>query len=197
MIFKKITVDLILLLCNVLVMVLIAVIAVIGTFFWLDSYTNHGEAIQVPDVRGMQLNSAADALKAQNLGYAVLEYRYKKGAADGEVLEQKPDANALVKEGRRIYLVLNTTEAPKLGLPLIIDNCSLREAEFRLKALGFVVNGVETVPGEREWVYGVRYKGQELKNGDALPRGSRVVLVIGSGDQVAVEDTARIDTDFF
>ena len=77
-------------------------------------------------------------------------------------------ADALVKEGRKIYLVLNTTEAPKQGIPPVIDNCSLREAQFRLKAAGFQVQKVDIIPGEREWVYGVRYDGIELENGAAI-----------------------------
>ena len=181
---------------SILAMILIVIVAIFGTFSWLDSYTMHGEAIVVPNVCRMQFEEAVDALKEKNLGYAILEYKHKPGVGDGVVLEQRPEADALVKDGRKIYLVLNTKEAPKLGLPQIIDNCSLREAEFRLKALGFVVEGVKTIPGEREWVYGIQYKGQDLDNGAAIPRGSKVTLVIGSGVQV-VEDTVRIDADFF
>lgn len=181
---------------SILVMIVIVIVAVFGTFSWLDSYTMHGEAIVVPNVCRMQFEDAVDVLKENSLGYAILEYKHKPGAKDGVVLEQRPDADALVKDGRKIYLVLNTVEAPKLGLPQIIDNCSLREAEFRLKAVGFVVEGVKIVPGEREWVYGVQYKGQDLDNGAAIPRGSKVTLVIGSGVQ-AVEDTVRFDAEFF
>ncbi len=181
---------------SILVMILIAILAVFGTFSWLDSYTMHGEANLVPNVCKMQFEDAVDVLKEKNLGYAIMEYKHKPGFGDGVVLEQRPNADALVKDGRKVYLVLNTVEAPKLGLPQIIDNCSLREAEFRLKALGFVVEDVEIIPGEREWVYGVKYKGQDLDNGAAIPRGSKVTLVIGSGVQT-VEDTVRFDAEFF
>ena len=92
--------------------------------------------------------------------------------------------------------MLNTTEAPKQGIPPVIDNCSLREAQFRLKAAGFQVQKVDIIPGEREWVYGVRYDGIELENGAAIPRGSKVTLVIGSGELVE-SDTVRVDADFF
>lgn len=184
------------LLFNILAMILVFVVAVVLTFNWLDSYTNHNEAYKVPDVCGMSLADAATALKGQKMNYAVQEYKYRAGAKEGEVLEQRPEADALVKEGRKIYLVLNTTEAPKSGIPPIIDNCSLREAEFRLKAAGFVVKDIEYISGEREWVYGVSYDGIELKNGAAIPRGSKVTLVVGSGN-TAEEDTVMFDADFF
>ena len=183
-------------LLNLLAMFVITVVVLLVTFNWLDSYTHHNVAYKVPDVKGMQLSEAIDVLEGQKLSYAVQEYKYKKGAADGEVLEQRPLADALVKEGRKIYLVLNTTEAPKQGIPPVIDNCSLREAQFRLKAAGFQVQKVDIIPGEREWVYCVRYDGIELENGAAIPRGSKVTLVIGSGELLE-SDTVRVDADFF
>lgn len=183
-------------LLNLLVMAIVFVLLAVLVFRWLDSYTNHGEAYKVPDVRGMQLDEAIDELSASKLDYAVQEYKYKAGASQGEVLEQAPAADALVKEGRKIFLVLNTTEAPKSGIPPIIDNCSLREAQFRLKAAGFVVEDVEFIPGEREWVYGVTYDGIELKNGAAIPRGSKVTLIVGTGN-VVEDDTVAFDPDFF
>ncbi len=184
------------LLLNLLAMAVVAVLAAFFTFRWLDSYTNHNEAYMVPDVRGMQLDEAITVLAKQNLGYAVQEYKYKAGAKMGEVLEQSPKTGALVKEDRKIYLVLNTTEAPKFGIPPVIDNCSLREAQFRLKAAGFVVKEIEFIPGEREWVYGVTYDGIELKNGAAIPRGSKVTLVVGNGNMTD-EDTVMFDANFF
>ena len=181
---------------NLLAMLVITVVILVVTFSWLDSYTHHNEAYKVPDVKGMQLSEAIEELRNQKLDYAVQEYKYKVGAENGEVLEQMPLPDALVKEGRKIYLVLNTTEAPKQGVPPVIDNCSLREAQFRLKAAGFIVEKVDVIEGEREWVYGVRYEGIELENGAAIPRGSKLTLVVGSGDLVE-SDTVRVDAEFF
>lgn len=181
---------------NLLVMAVVAVVLVFVTLNWLDSYTNHNVAYEVPDVCGMHVDDAAKVLKDSKLGYAVVEYKYKDGAEKDEVLEQRPLANAKVKEGREITLVLNTTEKPRQGIPPVIDNSSLREAEFRLKAAGFIVEAVDTIKGEREWVYELLYKGRKLDNGAAIPRGSKVTLVVGSGDEIST-DTVRLDPDFF
>ena len=181
---------------NLLVMAVIAFAVPYATLRWLDSYTNHNIAYEVPDVRGMQLEEAVAALKESKLDYSVTEYKYKDGAEKDEVLEQRPLANAKVKEGRKIALVLNTTEKPRQGIPPVIDNSSLREAEFRLKAAGFIVEAVDTIKGEREWVYELRYKGRKLENGTAIPRGSKVTLVIGSGDDISA-DTVRLGPNFF
>ena len=181
---------------NLLAMALVAVLVPYVTLCWLDSYTNHNVAYKVPDVCGLHVDEAADVLKDSRLGYSVVEYKYKDGAVADEVLEQRPLAGAKVKEGRKITLVLNTTEKPRQGIPPVIDNSSLREAEFRLKAAGFVVEAVDTVKGEREWVYELRYNGRKLENGTAIPRGSKVTLVVGSGEDIS-SDTVRLDPDFF
>ena len=181
---------------NLLAMAVVAVAVPYATLCWLDSYTNHNIAYIVPDVRGHLVDEAADVLKENKLDYTVVEYKHKDGAAADEVLEQRPLAGSKVKEGRKISLVLNTTEKPRQGIPPVIDNSSLREAEFRLKAAGFVVEAVDTVKGEREWVYELRYNGRKLENGTAIPRGSKVTLVVGSGEDVS-SDTVRLDPDFF
>ena len=183
-------------LVNLLAMAVVAIVIAYATLCWLDSYTNHNVAYKVPDVCGLHIDEAADVLKATKLDYTVVEYKYKDGAVADEVLEQRPLADAKVKEGRKITLVLNTTEKPRQGIPPVIDNSSLREAEFRLKASGFVVEAVDTIEGEREWVYELRYNGRKLENGAAIPRGSKVTIVVGSGNE-ASSDTLRLDPDFF
>jgi dolichyl-phosphate-mannose--protein O-mannosyl transferase len=40
---------------NILVMIVAVVLIVFGVMKWLDVYTRHGEAVVVPDVKGMIL----------------------------------------------------------------------------------------------------------------------------------------------
>ena len=42
-----------------------------------------------------------------------------------------------MKEGRTIYLTVTTSKVPLVKLPDLIDNSSLRQAEAKLKAMGF------------------------------------------------------------
>lgn len=181
---------------NLSAMALVAFLVPYITLCWLDSYTNHNVAYKVPDVCGLHIDEAVEVLRDTRLDYTVVEYKYKDGAIADEVLEQRPLAGAKVKEGRKITLVLNTVEKPRQGIPPVIDNSSLREAEFRLKASGFVVEAVDTIEGEREWVYELRYNGRKLENGAAIPRGSKLTIVVGSGNE-ASSDTLRLDPDFF
>ena len=181
---------------NLLTMLAVVILVPTIVLVWLDAYTNHGESCVVPNICGMQLDEAKDLLRGRNLDLEVVDYKYKKGAAENEVVEQRPVAGAKVKEGRKIMLVMSSLSKPVVALPSVKDNCSLREAEARLKASGFVISGVLYQDGEKDWVYSVLCDGRELFNGENVARGSGLVLVVGNGnDPVRLESV--IDEDYF
>ena len=66
-------------------------------------------------------------------------------------------------------------------MPDIADNSSLREAEARLTAMGFKLSPCEYVDGERDWVYGVKYRGKNIFGGDRIPIDAELTLQVGSG----------------
>ena len=174
-----------------------AVVALLPYFalLWVDSYTNHDETHVVPDVCGVQLDDAVKTLGAEKLGYTIMERRYQENAAENEVIMQHPEQGSHVKEGRKIGLVINTTVKPNRSVPSVIDNRTFREAESHILAAGFVIKSVETIPGEKDWVYELRYNGKSLVNGEAIPQGSALVVVVGSGEEK--EDDAPIfETNF-
>ena len=181
---------------NLLAMVFVVVALPYLILCWLDSYTHHGEAYAVPDICGMHLDEAKEVLRNNKLDFEIVEYKYKKGAAENEVIEQRPVANSKVKEGRKIMLTMNSTVKPVVSLPSIIDNCSLREAEARLKASGFVVANVVMQDGEKDWVYEVKLDGRSLVNGDNVPHGSKLVLIIGNGEESLLKDGV-VDENYF
>ena len=61
---------------NLIAMVVVIVAAAWGTLQWLDSYTRHGEAVVVPDVKGMNLRIAENELDKQSLKSIVIDSSY-------------------------------------------------------------------------------------------------------------------------
>lgn len=188
-------------LLNVAAMIVIAVLLLLVTFRWLKSYTLHGEYITVPDLTGMYEDEAGEALAAVGLKYEVLDYKYDKMMVEGGVIEQKPKPGAYVKDGRKIYLTLNSGKVPMRAVPDVADNSSLRAAESRLQAAGFKLTKTVYVNGDLDWVYEIRYQGKEVEAGTELPEGSILTIVAGNGSPIEyieeVDSTAVIDTDFF
>lgn len=149
---------------------------------WLDSYTQHGKVVVVPNICGMQLGDAAELLRSKNLDFEIVDYKYVKGAEEDQVLEQRPLADTNVKKGRKIELTMSSSHVPTQIIPDVIDNCSLREAEARLRAAGFKLGTNVKIEGEADWVYSLMMGRDTLRNGMSIPAGSTVVLVIGSGE---------------
>ena len=98
------------------------------------------------------------------------------------MLEQTPVKGSHVKEGREIYLIINSTQTPTLTMPDIADNCSLREAEAKLKALGFKLGPNEYIEGDKDWVLGVKCRGRNVAAGERIPIDAPVSLVVGNSD---------------
>lgn len=170
-------------LINLAAMCAVAFLVCYLVFAWLDSYTLHGKVIEVPAVCGKHIDEAAQLLRAADLDFEVVDYKYKKGAREDEVVEQMPLRGAQVKKGRKIQLTLNSASEPMQPLPDIVDNCSLREAEARLRAAGFTLTEGVRVPGEADWVYSVLMGADTLKNGSKVPMGATLTLVVGSGEE--------------
>lgn len=177
---------------NIIGMIIVVVAATWGTLAWLDSYTRHGEAHIVPDVKNKNVKEAMEILSTGTMKSVVTDSNYVKGLPAGMVLEQTPAAGARVKEGRTVYLTITTTAVPLIQLPDIIDNSSIRQAEAKLKSIGFKLTEPELVPGEQDWVYGVKYRGHELKSGDKVPNEALLTLCVGDThlrDSLAMDST--------
>ena len=178
-------------------MVAVVVAIPFAVLSWLDDYTLHGKVIEVPNVCGQSLDAGEKVLADKLLGYEIVDYKYQKGAAENEILEQRPVGAAKVKKGRKIQLTLNSGKEPTIALPDVIDNCSLREAVARLRAAGFKLTEHVTIAGEKDWVYSVRMGADTLKSAAQVPLGSTLTLDIGSGDEVENADSIVVDDSWF
>lgn len=176
---------------NLIAMIVVVIGACWGTLLWLDHYTHHGEAYVVPNVKNKTLGEAQLALHNQKLEGLVIDSSYVKGLPDGMILEQNPAGGARVKEGRTIYLTITTSKVPLVKLPDLIDNSSLRQAEAKLKAMGFRLTEPEYVSGEQDWIYGIKYRGRSLMSGDKVPHEAMLTLCVGN---TAIRDSLAMDS---
>ncbi len=166
---------------NIVAMAVIAVMLFFIVFKGLDVYTRHGEGIIVPDVRGMTVKEATDILKKNKLHCVVSDSVYISDKAAGSILDYNPAAGQKVKEGRTIYLTINTMSVPLVVVPDVSDNSSYRQAQAMLIGAGFRMGPSENVVGELDWVYGVKYNGSVLRAGDKAPMGATLSLMVGDG----------------
>ena len=188
-----------LLLINLAAMAAVVVAAVLITFRWIDSYTEHNIAIKVPNITGMQEQEAIDHLAQHDLEGIASDRVFIKGVPAGEITAQRPAAEAKVKRGRKIYLTVSSGNQPMITIPDVIDNSSLREAESRLRAAGFRLTPHDTIPGDLDWVYGVRYEERELKSQERVPEGAQLTIVVGGGnkEESDIIEAPTVEDDWF
>lgn len=173
---------------------------------WLDSWTRHGETISVPALRSLAYDRAVDMLAANGLKGIVADSVYDNRTQPGTVIEQNPKAGTIVKEGREVYLTINSFSPKMVTLPSLTD-ISLRQARSILEGLE-IHNVVERrVPSDfKDLVLSVRYKGSRLQPGARVPVNASIELEVGEGmpeimltdsisegDDTAVEPTEQVD----
>lgn len=177
---------------NITAMIVVVVLAVFVVLKGLDVYTRHGEAVVVPDVKGMTVDEAAKMLRNHGLSCVVSDSSYVKNKPAGMILDLNPGAGQKVKEDRTVYLTINTLDVPLRSVPDVADNSSVRQAQAKILAAGFKLNEVQTVTGEKDWVYGVKYQGRPLTTGDKIPLGASLTLMVGNG----TSDTLEMDSAY-
>lgn len=176
---KKIFSPLVML--NCLGMILVVVLFFFGALAFIDFYTLHGEEVEVPKLTGVSEQIAYSKLKALGLKAEVRDTGYVHKAAPFEVLEQSIKPGTKIKPGRTIYLTINSNGSKRIELPDLADNCSRREAEDKLKTLGFKLGATEFIIGDPDWVYEVKVNGKTVKAGTRISVDLPITLVVGKG----------------
>ncbi len=177
---------------NLLGMVLFVVLLLFGLKWWMGYYTHHGEQIEVPDLYGMDYREATSLVEERGLQIVVNDSTYIKEMPAGCVVVQSPVKGMNVKEGRMVYVTINSLTIPRVRIPDIVDNCGYREAQARLQALEFRVMPPKLIDGEKDLVYGILMDGRNVRAGDMVARESQLTLIIGNG---AYGDDAYGDFD--
>ncbi len=182
---------------NILAMGIIVMLLSLGLKYGLDLYTHHGQTVEVPSIIHKSYIDAEDVLGQVHLEMVVSDTDYVKTLPHDCVLEQSPLPGEIVKPGRLIYVKINAPSIPKRVLPDVIDNSSLRDAQSKLTALGFQLGTPEYIPGEKEWVYGIKCQGQQLSAGQRVSVEDQLIIQVGDGRRDINEEITYIDANTY
>ncbi len=170
---------------------------VIGAYFALNSYTNHGKKITVPNIKKKNIKVAKKELMKQGLEIQVSDTLYLKNLPAGIVLEQIPSPGRVVKPGRVIYVVINAGHSAEKKIPDVIDNSSAREAKAILLAAGFKRVDIQYIAGEKDWLYGIKCNNKNLKTGDMVSIEARLILLVGDGKRDLGDSVTFIPSPYY
>lgn len=179
---------------QIIIVFVILFIAIFLLLKWLNSTTNHGYEVSVPDLKKLTITQSKEKFKKLDLEYFVLDsVDFIPNFPKGAVVEQDPVAGARVKKGRKIYLKVNSYDYAKVKLPDLVQK-TYRQVLPTLRGLGLDEGVISYVPNiAKDMVLELRYKGKILKEGDEVLKTSKIDLVLGDGS-VDFTDTDSIQT---
>ena len=179
---------------NILLALLLLIVLIFIVMLWLNIYTHHGQQINVPDVKGMQVEEAALFFRQTSLQYEVIDSMFVRNKPAGSILETNPPAGTNVKKSRTIYLTVNSTTAQMLIVPQVM-NMSRRQAEATLRTLGFESIRIRSVPeAYKDLVLGLEKPGGIAVMADErIPANTPLVLLVSSGAGENPEDEGLLN----
>ncbi len=163
------------------------VLLAIGLFIldnYLDNLTMHGEKVIVPNVLKKKVNELDSILISRGFRYEIMDSVWERRLPKGIVISQKPAAGDSVKQGRKVYLTINSRSDKMITL-----------------SIGSIINGTSTTNGAMEYLSSIDVdhdstifvphdwndivlgfqdvKGKKLKDGDKIKAGSKIRLIVG------------------
>lgn len=149
--------------------------------FSLNGITHHGEAKTVPLVTGKTLSAVQQLLDSEGFELVIQDSVYYDTLSPAIVIKQVPEADAVVKVNRTVYVTVNRVVPPDVPMPNLIGY-SFRNAEMILKNMGLKLGDTTFKPDfAKNSVLEQSYNGSSISPGTNIKMGSPVSLVIGSG----------------
>lgn len=183
---------------NILGMIGAVALLLLVSFFWMSSYTLHGESLQVPSFLNMNIEEAIDQASNQNLKVVVNDSIWSADKPAGTVLEQSPKPLSKVKEKRTIYLTITKFQAEEKLLPTLAGNDNYNYYARRLKQLKVNLkvrskqfsNKLEENTVLYLYVNDKKIRASDLKKGIKVPQGAMVEAVVTTrgGAKVSIPD---------
>lgn len=158
-------------------MVIIGAAGLFAADHWvMPAYTHYQEGVTVPDITKVSYEEATERLDNYGLRYEVLDRRSHAAYPANYIIDQAPVPGQVVKPNRKIYLTVNTTEAPTATVP-DLTNMSLRNARIQLQNSN-LQPGVVSYESSRFRNTVLR---QSVPPGEIVAQGTTVDLAVSDG----------------
>ena len=171
---------------NLTLIAVVLISLLVLSYIALAVGTRHGMRRTVPDFTGLGLKDAQYYAEKRGLKLIINDSLYVPAYPGGMVLEQLPKGGVAVKEGRKIYITINSFAQKKLPMPYVAGR-SLRQAKNMLEGAGFGIEHLEYVEDiATNYVLAQYLGGVEVtaESDIKIEKGTGVVLKVGvSPDQ--------------
>lgn len=173
---------------QVLYISIFLLLVLLGVLFWLRSYTNHGQKLEMHDYTNVPLEKAITDALEMTFEIKVTDSTHIVGKPGGIILDQNPPAGSMVKENRKIYVTTTKYKPDELkvkDLPLLYGT-EYDQAVSDLKSR-FIYSEVKSRkydPGQPNHILEVYYNGKLIIDRDivkenvTIEKGGKLSFVI-------------------
>jgi eukaryotic-like serine/threonine-protein kinase len=166
---------------NILIALGLAFLLIVIFLLSLKAITHHGEALTVPSVTGKKLPDVQAMLEDKGFEVVIQDSVYYDSLPPSVIIKQVPEADAVVKVNRTIYVTVNRVIPPDVEMPNLVGY-SLRNAEITLKNMGLHLGDTTFKPDfAKNSVLEQNFNGAPIAPGTKIRLGSTISLVLGSG----------------
>lgn len=182
-------------LINFGIAVVLTIVLIWFTMTMLSVYTNKGENISTPDLKGLNISEVKSIIGKNILRFEIEDTIYRKEVQPGTVVLQNPLAGHKIKPNRVIYITLASSMPEQVEVPKLTD-VSIRQARVLLESKGFELGNVEERSSEfNDLVLEQSHNGQMIKPGSRIDNGSTIDLVVGKntvGRETTIPDLSTL-----
>lgn len=157
------------------------------TLKYLDSYTNHGEKLAVPNFVGTTVKDVNQLANDNQVQVVINDSVFSDDFPRGTVIRQDPLPNSesypsYVKPNRKIYVTIVKQSGEYKEIPDLTGDfrVSKKIAKVRLEMLGFKPKFTPKA-SKNDYVLELRYNGKTVNKGDKVLKGETIVVVHGNG----------------
>jgi beta-lactam-binding protein with PASTA domain len=156
-----------------------------GTMRYLDTYTNHGQEVSVPNLVGLSSVEAKLKLEKLGLSYEILDSMYRPKQPNGIVIKQMIDPTAVskvhVKSNRVIGLRLSKNKELTEMPDLLFDEVEFAKGKLTSRGFSCNIEYEPTIEADGS-VLEQKFEGLMIDAGTRIPKGSEITLVVGRSE---------------
>jgi len=166
---------------NLGIAILLGFFFIFSAMLWLRIFTHHGQSRPVPDFYGLTFKDAREIAVRNKLRVYLIDSVYHSDAIPGTVVHQNPSGGTEVKKNRRIFITINAVNPEMVTMPDVVG-VSFRQAKAILENADLEVGHLSYVPDLAiNNVLKQKHNGTEIREGDTIPKGATIDLVLGTG----------------
>ncbi len=149
----------------------------LSNFVLMPLFVRHGAEVEVPELRGLEYDKAAQLLAEKGLEIALGGWQYSQEQPDSTIISQEPEPRMMIKKGRSVKVVISRG-AEKIAVPYLVGLTLVRAINL-LDRSGLRVAAVDSMESD-SIAYNCVIR-SEPEAGVRVERNSEVKLTISKG----------------